>query len=124
MNRYESVNGCPGRAPLPSCFPPAMAWSWPHHQSPIASIPRVQVKIVARRAHLERVREALSGAIHRALQETLGPSSDKRYHRFLPFDDGDFLHPPDRGESYTILELVCRRTQRGNQARLPAPPDG
>lgn len=65
-----------------------------------------QVKIFARRAHLERVRGALSEAIHRVLQETLGLPADKRFHRFLALDDADFLHPPDRGEGYTILELV------------------
>jgi Tautomerase enzyme len=65
-----------------------------------------QVKIYARRAHLERVRGALSDAIHGVLQETLGLPADKRFHRFIGLDNGDFVHPPDRGEGYTILELV------------------
>lgn len=65
-----------------------------------------QVKIYARRAHLEWVRTTLSDAIHRVLQETLGLPADKRFQRFLPLDDADFIHPPDRGEGYTILELV------------------
>ena len=65
-----------------------------------------QVKIFARRAHLERVRAALSDSIHRVLQETLGLPADKRFHRFLALDDHDLIHPPDRGEGYTIIELV------------------
>jgi hypothetical protein len=65
-----------------------------------------QVKIFARRTHLERVRGPLSDAIHGVLQETLGLPADKRFHRFLALDDSDFVHPPDRGEGYTILELV------------------
>jgi hypothetical protein len=65
-----------------------------------------QVKIYARQTHLEQVREALSDAIHGVLQDTLGLPADKRFHRFLALDDADFVHPPDRGEGYTILELV------------------
>jgi hypothetical protein len=65
-----------------------------------------QVKIYARRTHLERVRGALSDAIHGVLQDTLGLPADKRFHRFIALDDEDFVHPPDRGEGYTILELV------------------
>jgi phenylpyruvate tautomerase PptA (4-oxalocrotonate tautomerase family) len=65
-----------------------------------------QVKVFARRTHLDRVRAALSDSIHGVLQETLGLPADKRFHRFLALDDGDLVHPPDRGEGYTILELV------------------
>ncbi|MGH6918591.1 MAG: tautomerase family protein [Geminicoccaceae bacterium] len=84
-----------------------------------------QVKIFARRTHLGRVREALSDAIHRVLQDTLGLPADKRFHRFLALDDGDFLHPPDRGEGYTILELVMfagrsEETKRACLRRLMA----
>ncbi len=52
------------------------------------------------------MRSALSDAIQGVLQETLGLPADKRFHRFIALDDGDFVHPPDRGEGYTILELV------------------
>jgi len=79
-----------------------------------------QVKIFARRAHLERVREALSDAIHRVLRETLGLPEDKRFHRFLPLDDADFVHPSNRGAGYTILELVmfAGRTDQTKRACL------
>jgi hypothetical protein len=76
-----------------------------------------QVKIFARRAHLQGVRGALSDAIHRVLQETLGLPADKRFHRFLALDDGDFVHPPDRGEGYTILELVMFEGRSGKTRR-------
>jgi hypothetical protein len=84
-----------------------------------------QVKIYARRAHLERVRSVLSDAIHRVLQETLGLPADKRFHRFIALDDQDFVHPPDRGEGYTILELVMfagrsEETRRACLRRLMA----
>jgi hypothetical protein len=79
-----------------------------------------QVKIYGRRAHLEKVREALSDAIHRVLRETLGLPEDKRFHRFLALDEGDFVHSPDRGEGYTVLELVmfAGRTDQTKRACL------
>jgi hypothetical protein len=52
------------------------------------------------------VRSALSDAVHGVLQETLGLPADKRFHRFIALDDEDFVHPPDRGEGYTMLEIV------------------
>ena len=84
-----------------------------------------QVKIYARRAHLERVRTTLSDAIHGVLQETLGLPADKRFQRFLPLDDADFVHPPDRGEGYTVVELVMfagrsEETKRACLRRLMA----
>jgi len=36
-----------------------------------------------RRAQPERLRDALSDAIHRALQHALALPADKRFHRFL-----------------------------------------
>ncbi len=51
------------------------------------------------------------------LQETLGLPADKRFHRFLALDHGDFVHPPDRGEGYTILELVMFEGRRDETKR-------
>jgi len=65
-----------------------------------------QVKIFARRPHLDRVRGTLSDAIHAVLQQTLGLPADKRFHRFIALGEDDFVHPPDRGAGYTILEIV------------------
>jgi Tautomerase enzyme len=65
-----------------------------------------QVKIYAERAHLERMRSALSDAIHGALRETLKLPADLRAHRFIALDEADFVRPPDRGAGYTILEIV------------------
>jgi hypothetical protein len=84
-----------------------------------------QVKVFVRRAHLDRVRGALSDAIHGALQETLGLPADKRFHRFMALDDTDFVHPPDRGAGYTILEIVMfagrsEETRRACLRRLMA----
>lgn len=65
-----------------------------------------QVKVWGRRAHLTVHRAALSDAIHRALVEALELPADKRFQRFIALDDEDFVHPADRGEDYTIIEIA------------------
>ena len=30
---------------------------------------------------------------------------EKRFQRFIPLDTGDFVHPADRGDDYTIIEI-------------------
>jgi hypothetical protein len=71
-----------------------------------------QVKISARRDHIDRVRATLSDTVHRALQDTLGLPPDKRFHRFIALDGAEFVHPPDRSERYTILEIVIFEGRR------------
>jgi phenylpyruvate tautomerase PptA (4-oxalocrotonate tautomerase family) len=65
-----------------------------------------QIKIHARRAHIDRVRPSLSDAIHGVMMETLGLPEDKRFHRFIALDDTDFIHPADRGDGYTVIEIL------------------
>lgn len=65
-----------------------------------------QVKIYARRTHIDRVRAALSDAIHAVFMHEFGLPEDKRFHRFIALDDADFIHPKDRGEGYTVIEIV------------------
>lgn len=64
-----------------------------------------QVKIYAARAHIDSVRDRLSDIIHEAVMAVLGLPEDKRFHRFIALEPADFLHPPDRGPGYTILEI-------------------
>lgn len=64
-----------------------------------------QVKIYGERSHLRRQRDRLSAAIHATAMETLGLPADKRFHRFIGLDAGDIIHPPDRSEAYTIIEV-------------------
>ena len=64
-----------------------------------------QVVVWARREHLDRHRPALSDAIHGAVMAALDYPPDKRFHRFVGLDAGDFVHPPDRGTDYTIIEI-------------------
>ncbi len=64
-----------------------------------------QVKIYGERAHLRRVRPALSEVVHGCLCEALGLPADKRFQRFIALDAADFIHPSDRSAAYTIIEI-------------------
>ena len=64
-----------------------------------------QIKIYARAEHLDRVRSALSDAIHTVMMRTLGLPEDKRFHRFIPLAAEDFVYPADRGPGYTVIEI-------------------
>ena len=64
-----------------------------------------QVKIYGERAHLSRVRRALSDAVHGCLKDALQLPADKRFQRFIALDAADFVHPPDRTGAYTIVEI-------------------
>ena len=40
------------------------------------------------------------------MMEALGLPEDKRFHRFIALDDADFIHPADRGDGYTVIEIL------------------
>ena len=88
-----------------------------------------QIKIFARRRHIEAVRQTLSDTIHAVMMETVGLPEDKRFHRFIALDDADFIHPADRGDGYTVLEISMfegrseetkRACLRGQMEAVPA----
>lgn len=64
-----------------------------------------QIKIYGERAHLGANRQAISDAIHACAVEALQLPPEKRFHRFLTLDAGDFIYPADRSERYTIIEI-------------------
>jgi len=64
-----------------------------------------QVLVYAHREALDGRREALSDAIHGAVMAALGYPPEKRFHRFIALDREDFVHPDDRGDDYTIVEI-------------------
>jgi 4-oxalocrotonate tautomerase family enzyme len=64
-----------------------------------------QVVIWAHRGAVARRRAALSDAIHGAIVAALDYPAEKRFQRFVPLDDEDFIHPEDRGDDYTIIEI-------------------
>lgn len=64
-----------------------------------------QIKIYGRHTHLNRHRHGISNAIHQGAMEALGLPQNKRFHRFIGLDAEDFIHPGDRTERYTIIEV-------------------
>ncbi|MDQ3540386.1 MAG: tautomerase family protein, partial [Chloroflexota bacterium] len=60
-----------------------------------------QIRIYGRHHHIDQLRLDLSDAIHACAVEALGLPEDKRFHRFIALDAGDFIHPADRSERYT-----------------------
>ena len=64
-----------------------------------------QVTVFARRATIDRHRDALSDAIHGAVMSALAYPPEKRFHRFIGLDPADFVYPSDRGDEYTIIEV-------------------
>jgi len=66
-----------------------------------------QVKIFGRRRVLEPVRQELSDVVQSCLVDAFGLPDDKRFQRFVMLEDVDFIHPSDRSERYTIVEISC-----------------
>jgi len=64
-----------------------------------------QVKVYGLLQHLLPVRAALSDAIHAAVVAAFAYPVEKRFHRFLHLEPGDFVFPADRTERYTIIEI-------------------
>ncbi len=64
-----------------------------------------QVRVYGHRQALTAHRDALSACIHACLVEALGLPPSQKFQRFIPLDDGDFIHPDDRTGAYTIIEI-------------------
>jgi len=64
-----------------------------------------QIVIWGHRTALDARRDGLSDAVHGAVMAALDYPEEKRFHRFVGLDDGDFRHPDDRGDDYTIVEI-------------------
>lgn len=64
-----------------------------------------QIVVYGTRQSIELRRRVLSEAIHGAVVSALAYPAEKRFHRFIPLDPENFLHPEDRGSEYTIIEI-------------------
>ncbi len=64
-----------------------------------------QTKIYGLREELAPIRSELSDTIHSCVVDALEYPPDKRFHRFFPLEREDFVHPPDRSDRYTIIEM-------------------
>jgi phenylpyruvate tautomerase PptA (4-oxalocrotonate tautomerase family) len=67
--------------------------------------PMAQVKVYGLGERLRPIRASLSDTIHACVVEALDYPRDKRFQRFFPLEREDFVHPADRGDGYTIVEI-------------------
>ena len=64
-----------------------------------------QIKIYGLRQLFDARRQAISTAIHQSIISVLEYPSEKKFHRFIGLDAGDFIYPDDRSENYLIIEI-------------------
>lgn len=64
-----------------------------------------QIIVYGHRESINRHRDTLSNAVHGAVMSALAYPPEKRFHRFVALDPSDFIHPQDRGQDYTIIEI-------------------
>lgn len=64
-----------------------------------------QVKIYGLRSHLSPIIPAVSDTIHSCVIDALQYPPDKRAHRFIALESGEFFYPAGRTEKYTIIEF-------------------
>lgn len=65
-----------------------------------------QVKIYGLRPNLDQNAVALSASIHEAVMAALAYPPEKKFHRFIKLEPGDFIYPEDRSEQYIIVEIL------------------
>ena len=65
-----------------------------------------QIKIYGHASKLSSRRQAIGDAVHQALVEALAYPAEKRFQRFFPLADEDFVHPSDRSADYLVIELI------------------
>jgi phenylpyruvate tautomerase PptA (4-oxalocrotonate tautomerase family) len=68
-----------------------------------------QVKIYGLKKRLTKIKESLSAVIHETIVQELSFPQEKKYHRFIGFDDGDMLFPESKSENYTIIEIMMMK---------------
>jgi phenylpyruvate tautomerase PptA (4-oxalocrotonate tautomerase family) len=65
-----------------------------------------QVKIYGLKKSLQKIKYKLSKTIHNTIVKELSFPKEKRYHRFIAFDEEDMLFPDTKSEHYTIIEIM------------------
>ena len=65
-----------------------------------------QVKIYGLKKSLNEIKCKLSETIHKTIVQELSFPKEKRYHRFIAFDEEDMLFPDTQSEHYTIIDIM------------------
>ena len=64
-----------------------------------------QVKVFGLASELNQYKAQLSEIIHSCLVSAFHLPADKKFHRFFPLHESDFIFPEGRTSRYTIIEL-------------------
>ncbi len=64
-----------------------------------------QTKIYGVDKYLNPIKNQLSVVIHSCFVDVLQYPLEKRFHRFFPMEQSDFIFPPDKSQSYLIIEI-------------------
>jgi len=64
-----------------------------------------QIKIYGYRTHIDPIRQQLSDVLHSCIMDALDYPENKRAHRFIKLDEGDFYYPEGRSDKFTIIEI-------------------
>ena len=64
-----------------------------------------QVKIYGLRNNLDNIQSKLSTTIHNCIVQTLSFPKEKKYHRFIKFDENDMIFPDEKSYQYIIIEI-------------------
>lgn len=64
------------------------------------------IKIYGLRSTLYPRRKQISKAIHASVMDALNYPPEKKFHRFIYLDDGDFIFPDDRSDNLTMIEIL------------------
>ena len=64
-----------------------------------------QIRIYGLKSNLDESRSAISTSIHNAVMSALAYPPDKKFHRFINLEPGEFIYPDDRSEQYIIIEI-------------------
>lgn len=65
-----------------------------------------QVKIYGLKTHLENRKNEISKTIHQTLVDILKLPKEKKFHRFISFEQEMMIFPSDKSDNYTIIEIM------------------
>jgi hypothetical protein len=77
-----------------------------------------QIKVYAHRENLSKRRARIRDALHGCVVSVLGVPPDKRFQRFIALEPDDFVHPPERSDRYTIIEIDMFPRSTGSKKAL------
>jgi len=65
-----------------------------------------QIKVYGLKTHLDTLKASLSDVIHQCVVKALHFPDDKRAHRFISLEKGNFYYPAGRSDAYIIIEIL------------------